>query len=340
LGPRLEAVAQLKDLRLASVVPWDFEGSASGAKKEPSAEPGKWALRADVPINEILAQKQPGNYTRRMRVHKSYSALKHAKRIYGEQRLGVKEDEAGATSVAGLEVLDFPAGAEAGTVLHALFENIDFKTVYDCESSEALAARPEFLKLLENDDAKALLKGEAKYIQAAAGMVWRTLHAEWDGSGFTLGALEKADRICELEFTFPLPTQESGASQDGFLNGFIDLVYRRDIDGVEKYFVLDWKSDALPAYDAATLRRHMDAMEYSLQYKVYALAMTRWLKQCGLDPREAFGGIQYVFLRGVGRGTRDGIFVQGAPADLSAWEREIFARLNEPAWAAMEERGR
>jgi len=73
--------------------------------------------------------------------------------------------------------------------------------------------------------------------------------------------------------------------------------------------------------------------------RVELVAMARWLKQNGLDSRAVFGGLEYVFLRGVGRGNGEGVYAVEAPADLSAWEREIFTRLNEPLWTALEERG-
>ena len=54
----------------------------------------------------------------------------------------------------------------------------------------------------------------------------------------------------------------------------------------------------------------MDHADYHLQYKLYAVAVLRWLKQTmgdQFDPERDFGGVFYFYLRGMGRseGGRD-----------------------------------
>ena len=45
---------------------------------------------------------------------------------------------------------------------------------------------------------------------------------------------------------------------EGLMTGLIDLTYRHD----GRWYVLDYKSNRLPAYDAASLQRAMQHSEY------------------------------------------------------------------------------
>ncbi len=82
------------------------------------------------------------------------------------------------------------------------------------------------------------------------------------------------------------------------MTGLIDLVYRHD----GRWYVLDYKSNRLPGYDAASLRRAMAHSEYDLQALIYTLALHRWLRfrlGAGYDYARDVGGIRYVFCRGL-----------------------------------------
>ncbi len=85
---------------------------------------------------------------------------------------------------------------------------------------------------------------------------------------------------------------------EGLMTGLIDLTYH---DG-GKWYVLDYKSNRLPAYDAASLQRAMAHSEYDLQALIYTLALHRWLRfRLGdaYDYARDFGGIRYLFCRGL-----------------------------------------
>jgi exodeoxyribonuclease V beta subunit len=85
---------------------------------------------------------------------------------------------------------------------------------------------------------------------------------------------------------------------EGLMTGKIDLVYAHD----DRYYVLDYKSNRLPAYDRDALAAAMDDSEYTLQALLYALALHRWLRfRMGdaYDYDAHFGGIRYVFCRGL-----------------------------------------
>lgn len=101
------------------------------------------------------------------------------------------------------------------------------------------------------------------------------------------------------------------------MTGLIDLTYRHD----GRWYVLDYKSNRLPAYDRASLQRAMAAGEYDLQALIYTLALHRWLRfrlGAGYDYARDFGGIRYLFCRGLDAGRDDapGIHAQRFAPEL------------------------
>jgi len=91
----------------------------------------------------------------------------------------------------------------------------------------------------------------------------------------------------------PLPTR----MLQGMLTGFIDLVFEHD----GRYWVLDYKSNGLPDYQAATLNNAVLDKRYDVQYVLYLLALHRLLSSRlpHYDYERHIGGAVYVFLRGV-----------------------------------------
>jgi exodeoxyribonuclease V beta subunit len=124
------------------------------------------------------------------------------------------------------------------------------------------------------------------------------------------------DRLNEVEFYYPIKRFDSRALSsatalnlgrlqfspvDGFLRGFMDLVFRHE----GRYYLLDWKSNWLGSrpsdYSRQNLDRTMHQSFYSLQSLLYALAVDRYLKQRLPEYRydRDFGGIFYIFVRGL-----------------------------------------
>jgi exodeoxyribonuclease V beta subunit len=85
---------------------------------------------------------------------------------------------------------------------------------------------------------------------------------------------------------------------EGLLTGRIDLVYAVD----ERVYLLDYKSNRLPDYAPVALEQAMRDSEYDLQYVLYTLALHRWLRfrrGPGYDYERDFGGVRYLFCRGL-----------------------------------------
>lgn len=87
----------------------------------------------------------------------------------------------------------------------------------------------------------------------------------------------------------------------GMMHGFIDLIFHAD----GKYYVCDYKSshlgDHYSDYNDLAMRHNIEKSHYDLQYLIYALALHRHLKYAlaDYDPEQHFGGIYYLYLRGM-----------------------------------------
>ena len=146
---------------------------------------------------------------------------------------------------------------------------------------------------------------------------------------FVLGRLKQEDRIHEVEFYYPfafpvgeplkIPDCDIVAGRRCFIRGFVDLVFRYK----GKFFIADWKSNRLDGgYGRKALDDCMDAAGYHLQYKLYTVAVLRWLKQAfgdRFDPDSQFGGVFYFFLRGMGTGNGNGVYFV-SPTEIGTLE--------------------
>jgi exodeoxyribonuclease V beta subunit len=97
----------------------------------------------------------------------------------------------------------------------------------------------------------------------------------------------------------PLPDRQL----HGMLKGFADLVFEHE----GRYWVLDYKSNALGAGDAAyhaqALAVGMASHRYDIQGAIYMLALHRLLRSRlggAYDPASQLGGALFLFLRGIG----------------------------------------
>ncbi len=155
------------------------------------------------------------------------------------------------------------------------------------------------------------------HLAQTARLVSRALNVALPG-GVRLHALPAARQVRELGFHFrlrgvrtdtldalldahghPRPRRTTPRMLEGLMHGYIDLVYR---DDVGRHHVLDYKTNRLPAYDPAALRRAVRVRDYDLQYLIYLVALRRWLRlrrgERHDDARD-LGGAVYLFLRGI-----------------------------------------
>ena len=98
----------------------------------------------------------------------------------------------------------------------------------------------------------------------------------------------------------------------GFMKGYMDLVFRHQ----DRFYLVDWKSNYLGStidnYHQAALQDAMEQHFYILQYHLYVLALSQYLRVRHPDFSYAsgFGGVFYLFVRGIDRnlGPEYGVF--------------------------------
>ena len=219
------------------------------------------------------------------------------------------------------DFLEFPRGPSAGDCLHAVFEWLDFAdpATTPAAIARALQRFPQSLPGAGADEAQTTL---ARMLHRAVDDVLSTRLP----TGFRLRDIGRRDRLIELGFHLPAPRvsaaglerllREHGmsgprlvfGSLSGYLSGFIDLVVRH----CGRYDLVDWKSNHLghrPAdYAGPSLARAMDEHGYHLQYALYTVALDRLLRSrvSGYDTARDFGGVLYLFARGMRPGWVDG----------------------------------
>lgn len=236
--------------------------------------------------------------------------------------------EASALSAV-VPLSDFPAGTRAGSMLHHVYEHIDFAADRDAVAAQVAVSLAQFgysASLARTLVAPLLetLRVELPWANGANGA-----NGE---SGVCLRDVARADRVDELEFTLRVahggesmtcrglgavlsrhgaPTAMPAYAQrveqlgapalSGFLRGYIDLLFRHE----GRYYVVDYKSNHLGPdaadYMPPRLAPAMAAHDYYLQYLFYVVAVHRHLQTRLLDYDydRHFGGVYYLFLRGM-----------------------------------------
>ena len=213
---------------------------------------------------------------------------------------------------------DLPGGARAGVFVHDLLEQIPLEGLRDGADHETWMARPEVAALLEA--VRRRHAREPRHLGGAARLAHAALTVPLPVVGGALPGLAHAARVArEMEFLFPFPGAAGGADR-GYVKGFVDVLFEH----AGRVYFGDWKTDRLPAWDAATVEAHV-AQNYGLQEQLYALALLRMLAITDEAAYEArFGGTLYIFVRGLPGAVRSR---RPSYAEIRLWEAEIAQRL-------------
>ena len=296
--------------------------------------------------------------------------------VGSETDLAVKDDEPSSSTAAvrpggasddapvppelgrALPLGDVVAGAEFGTMVHAVLERADFRAQ---DLDDGLVA------LVTEEAARAQLRVDVPALAAGLAAAVRTPLGRLAGQR-RLADIPRHDRLDEVGFEFALAGGE-GARDDtppvaiaafadlldrhlpgadpfrpyadrlrrpgfhldlrGYLNGSIDLVARvPGDDGQIRYVVADYKTNRLRWPEAPTAWDYrptalVDAMmdhDYPLQALLYQVALHRLLRwrDPGYVPQRHLGGVLYLFLRGMTGA--DVARVDGEPCGVLAWQ--------------------
>ncbi len=206
-------------------------------------------------------------------------------------------------------IFALPGGARLGNAWHRILENTDF-------------TRPEQSGKTVRKILHEYAFDEPEVLDCTLQMI-SDLCKSRPLDNFSFGSLAFRDTLRELEFSCRLKRGFNagnlfreiearyggdygrGFDCEGMFCGFIDLLARA---GDGKYYIVDWKSNSLGGqsvnFKASKLNEAMRRGRYHLQYIVYCTAFIKFFRQrfgkFDLDDYEKyFGGVLYVFLRGV-----------------------------------------
>jgi exodeoxyribonuclease V beta subunit len=273
--------------------------------------------------------------TDRWRVH-SYTGLSRLIQTKAEEPAvtviepGFADDDAGPTDnlTPGLQKrtpqermlsrFTFPRGPRVGVALHDMLENLRF----DAPAGERQAASQRLIDRVVTGEKEDWLATTTQWVTDMLSTPMK------QAPSFALKDIPATSRLNELEFHFPVTVtndflhtlQDAGyldpnatlsvSTLNGMMTGFIDLVVLHD----NKYYLVDYKSNDLGPeqtdYADPNLGQAIRHHQYDLQYLIYCVALNRYLKQCQPQYNYAddFGGVCYLFLRGMSGKPGDGIF--------------------------------
>ncbi len=202
------------------------------------------------------------------------------------------------------ETEGLPKGAATGNALHQILEDISFQKLAIggldadyrakvCTRYGLAVDRPELIDQMLEQSVNTPLA---------------------EDSGFALKDLDEKQCLKEMPFYLSMKTVDvsginsilqdcpafkplNAKQMSGYLTGFIDLIccYHG------RYYVMDYKSNSLQNYQAESLTEAMREHNYGLQYWLYTLVLHRHLQNRlpSYDYQQHFGGVKYLFLRGM-----------------------------------------
>ena len=221
-------------------------------------------------------------------------------------------------------ILDLPRGKQVGTALHRHFENCYFSDLANTE---------------EIDKLRQSLQLDETFTEPLQNWLQQISHTPLSNEiGIALADLANKDCIKEMPFYLAirehfdveafnhalkahhhLPSEPLQFEQiQGMVRGSIDLVFRHN----GKYYLVDYKSNFLGStlddYNQEVLKREMLHSHYDWQYLIYTLALHRYLQSVvpHYDYARDFGGVFYLFLRGMNGEPQSGVFYDRPSVEL------------------------
>ena len=239
-------------------------------------------------------------------------------------------------------IFGFPRGTKAGTCLHEILQNLSFNATEE-QMLELVSRRLQAHRLAQAGNGEAVCEMLRRLMEFPLALERRD---------FTLSKITDSDRLNELEFHFPVRGVSPARLQEllgklgwssavpaelgrlafsqiqGFLKGFMDLVFR--FEG--RFYLVDWKSNWLGSrpeeYSSEAVRAEMLRQHYFIQYHLYTVALHKYLslRVPGYDYETHFGGVIYLFLRGL----------DPAHPERGVYRDRLSRRIVEQLWVLLE----
>lgn len=265
-------------------------------------------LLADTP--EVVKLTKPREFQRQLnkpQVIYSFSGLSKKQDISHE----VMEEHTGELDYS--DYFQFPKGAKSGTMQHEVLENIDFDANRETINEEV---KQQLISYQFDEKWQSCLTLQIEKIVNTA--LWQ--------AGPMLSEINHT--VDEMEFMLPVgsitnqtisqwltkhrktATLFNQEHLQGYLTGFIDLVFEFN----NKFYVVDYKSNYLGKtiddYTPDTIKKAIEHHYYDLQYLLYSVALVKYLtlKIDNFNYETHFGGVAYIFTRGINGEAGQGIY--------------------------------
>lgn len=242
---------------------------------------------------------------------------------------------------------NLPSSSKTGNFLHRILELCDF-SIFQL-SVERILEHPSWVWAYKESfrlyPIKLHFDSEDSLEIVVASLLKRAMTAEItlaDGKSFSLSELKIEERSSELKFHLYVQQmlEKSGVPLnpgfENYLKGAIDLVFYKN----GKYYIADYKSNLLPndLYDKTAVTAAVIEKGYMIQKSVYALILYDYLSslfgnEIALD---RFGGVYYLFLRGMGIGKESGIY-SDLKSSNTVWTSETFITIRREILAYIQE---
>ncbi|QCI20006.1 exodeoxyribonuclease V subunit beta [Buchnera aphidicola (Brevicoryne brassicae)] len=216
-----------------------------------------------------------------------------------------------------LEIHNFPKGNMSGILIHDILKNLNFSKEKKINW---------FVKILEKYNISQ------KWSSILMSWTYEIINTPLHNQKIILSKLKEKSYTKELEFFLPIknilcckklnkiiqkfdPISTLAPKiffnpVSGILKGFIDLVFFWN----HKYYIIDYKSNWLGKnesfYSYEYIKKEIIKKRYDIQYQIYTIAINQYLKTKikNYDYKTHFGGIFYIFLRGIKNKKNNGIF--------------------------------
>jgi len=235
------------------------------------------------------------------------------------------------------DIFTFPRGSRAGNFFHDLFEHLDYTACSPDTPREPVQSTLQSYGFDRN------------WQEVVCETIANVLNVSLTPAEpeLTLSSITCENRINEMEFYFPLnriapqklrtvfkkygnfdsgkqvpgwPDKFVFSPVTGFMKGYIDLVFQHH----NRFYLADWKSNHLgstqDSYCPEALQSVMQDNFYILQYHLYVLALSQYLRmrRPTFDYSSGFGGVFYLFIRGINRqrGPEYGVYFDRPDAAL------------------------
>ncbi|MBI5345968.1 MAG: UvrD-helicase domain-containing protein [Chlamydiae bacterium] len=208
------------------------------------------------------------------------------KNIYSYSSIAAHKSE-------GVEVLEdtLPVGAQTGIIIHSIFENICKAKSFDEKIIKGIIEAH-----VKNSNLAPWSKAIEEMVESAISI---PLLSD-EENNFYLKEVSFHNIKSEMEFLF--------SKNEHYMKGFIDLVIYHN----KKYYLLDWKTNylgLLKNYEPQNLRKVMEEEDYFMQAAIYSEALQRYIRSMDKEVGDdSFGGVIYLFLRGLTKVPKRGVF--------------------------------